>query len=272
MRSLWAVFIFWLCVLAAGPSVAQYILPAPKNGPVYVIAHRGAHIGIPENSIPAYQKAIDLGCDFVEIDVRTTSDNELVSIHNATIDAYVAGETGKVRDMTLAQLNQLDIGVKYGEIWKNTRIPTLEEILQLCTGKIGIYLDLKDADPEQIIVLLKKYDMERRTVWYVPASRHKTLMEIKQYCDACLVMPDPGDIANLETVFAAYNSKLIASDMKHFNIEFGQKMLEYQALVFVDESERDPGLLLKQWQQMIEWGVDGIQTDDPEKLIRFLKN
>jgi glycerophosphoryl diester phosphodiesterase len=272
MRSLWAIFVFWLCTLAAGTSVAQYILPAPKNGPVYVIAHRGAHIGIPENSLPAYQKAIELGCDFVEIDVRTTSDNELVSIHNTTIDAYVTGETGKVMDMTLAQLKQLDIGLKYGEIWKNTSIPTLEEILQLCYGKIGIYLDLKDGDPEQIIALLKKYNMESRTVWYVPASRHKTLMEIKQYCDACLVMPDPVDITNLETVFAAYNPKMIASDMKHFNKEFGQKMREYQALVFVDENERDPSLLLKQWQQMIEWGVDGIQTDDPEKLIRFLKD
>jgi|GEM_PF-3563182 len=47
-------------------------LAAPKNGNTYVIAHRGAHVGIPENSLPAYQKAIDLGCDFVEIDVRTT--------------------------------------------------------------------------------------------------------------------------------------------------------------------------------------------------------
>ncbi|MFP6616763.1 MAG: glycerophosphodiester phosphodiesterase [Candidatus Hydrogenedentota bacterium] len=46
----------------------------PRNGGIYVIAHRGAHQGIPENTLEAYQKAIDLGCDFVEIDVRTTKD------------------------------------------------------------------------------------------------------------------------------------------------------------------------------------------------------
>ncbi|MCB0684956.1 MAG: hypothetical protein KDC53_00485, partial [Saprospiraceae bacterium] len=61
-------------------------LSPPKHGETYVIAHRGAHKDAPENSLPAYQKAIDLGCDFIEIDVRSTNDSELVSIHNADID------------------------------------------------------------------------------------------------------------------------------------------------------------------------------------------
>ena len=72
----------------------------PNNGDVYVVAHRGAHQGIPENSLPAYQKAIDLGADFVEIDVRTTKDGELVSIHNGTVDAYGEGFSGEVAEMT----------------------------------------------------------------------------------------------------------------------------------------------------------------------------
>jgi len=50
------------------------------------------HNGIPENSLAAYQKAIDLGCDFVEIDVRTTKDGRFVSVHNSTIDSYVEGK------------------------------------------------------------------------------------------------------------------------------------------------------------------------------------
>ncbi len=66
-------------------------LPPPNNGGVYVIAHRGAHEGIPENSLPAFQKAIDLGCDFVEIDTRKTKDGAIVSVHNSTVDKYVNG-------------------------------------------------------------------------------------------------------------------------------------------------------------------------------------
>ena len=75
-------------------------LKEPKNG-VYVIAHRGAHNGIPENSLAAYRKAIDLGCDFVEIDVRTTKDGKFVSIHNSRVDEYVTGVKAKVSDLIL---------------------------------------------------------------------------------------------------------------------------------------------------------------------------
>jgi glycerophosphoryl diester phosphodiesterase len=61
--------------------------PKPKHGNTYVIAHRGAHNGIPENSLAAFQKAIDLACDFIEIDTRLTKDKVVVSVHNLTIDA-----------------------------------------------------------------------------------------------------------------------------------------------------------------------------------------
>ena len=124
-----------------------------KHG-VYVIAHRGAHVGIPENSLAAYQKAIDLGCDFVEIDVRTTKDGHFVSMHNSTIDEYVNGAKGKVSEHTLAELKLLDIGSRVGSEWKDTRVPTFEEILKLCQGKIGIYLDLKAASIPALVKII----------------------------------------------------------------------------------------------------------------------
>ena len=86
---------------ASGP---QYSEP-PNQGGVYVIAHRGAHQRIPENTLAAYRKAIELGADFVEIDLRTTKDGEFISIHNRTVDAYtVDGTRGKVSDFTLAEI------------------------------------------------------------------------------------------------------------------------------------------------------------------------
>ena len=69
-------------------------IPRQPLNDVYVIAHRGAHKNMPENSLPAYRKAIDLGCDFVEIDVRTTKDGRFVSMHNSGIDEYVQGSGG----------------------------------------------------------------------------------------------------------------------------------------------------------------------------------
>jgi glycerophosphoryl diester phosphodiesterase len=254
-------------IASAFQGFAQPGLQFPAEGQVYVIAHRGAHQGIPENSLAAYEEAIRIGCDFIEIDIRTTKDNQLVSIHNATIDQYVNGASGNVNNMTLAEITKLDIGEKVGTKWRGTRIPTLEEILRLSKGRIKIYLDLKDADPTDIISLLKKYDMEQQVVWYISGFLHKTIMEVKQECQACLVMPDPGDLANIERVAVAYNPVVIATDMLHLSPEFVQKAHERRMLVFTDDNEGNP----EEWERMIRMGTDGIQTDHPADLLDFLR-
>jgi len=241
-------------------------LQFPEDGQVYLIAHRGAHLGIPENSLAAYDEAIRLGCDFVEIDIRTSKDGQLVSMHNAVIDQYVTGHTGKVRDLTLTELRKLDIGEKVGAKWRGTQIPTLEEILQVSKGKIKIYLDLKDADPTDIISMLKKYDMEQQVVWYISGSMHKTIMEVKQECPSCMVMPDPGNITNIERISVAYNPPIIATDMEHLSSEFVQKAHELRMLVFTDDDKGNP----EEWKKMISMGTDGIQTDHPGELIEYL--
>ena len=250
---------------------SQNALLPPKNGKVYVIAHRGVHNEIPENSLAAYQKAIDLGCDFVEIDARTTKDGEIVSIHNKTVDAYVVGKTGMVSELTLAELKSLDIGERLGSKWKNTRIPTFDEILELCQGKIGIYLDLKDADPALLISKIRQYQMERQIVWYIPASYHKTIMEIMQTCPECMVMPDPGSEQNIEQVVTAYRPKVIATDMGHLSETYTEKAHKNMIMVFVDDNEDDPAKKRIEWDKIMNWETDGIQTDQPEELIEYVK-
>ncbi len=106
MLSFFIIQVF-LGLMGLGLGYPQNGLPKSKNGNTYFTAHRGAHNGIPENYLAAYQKAIELGCDFVEIYIRTTKDGKLVSVHNATIDAYVMAEKGKVKE------NQEDLNFSY---------------------------------------------------------------------------------------------------------------------------------------------------------------
>lgn len=249
-------------------AVIQYYFPKPKNGDIYVISHRGAHIGIPENSLAAIQKAIDLGCDFVEIDTRATKDGRIVSVHNATIDQYVIGKTGKVKDFTLAELKQLDIGEKTGPEWKNTRIPTIEDILQLCRGQIGIYLDLKEPLVPELVQIIHKYDIERDIVWYIPASHMDLIKELKKLCYKCVTMPDPGPERNIHEVERQVHPSVIASDMSKLSESFVKTAHANNAKVFVDEKKGTK----EEWEQIINWGTDGIQTDNPAALIEFLKN
>jgi len=237
------------------------------NQTTYVIAHRGAHQNIPENSLAAYKKAIDLGCDFVEIDVRTTKDGHFVSVHNANVEKYVSGVSAEVKDLTLAELKSLDIGEKIGAEWKGTQIPTFEEILQLCQGKIGIYLDLKDAPVDELMLLIKKYNMESDVIWYVPASYFLKMNNVETLFGSSFIMPDPGEEANLDLVLQKLQPKVVATDMSVLSKSFIEKCHRKNVKVFVDEKKGTT----EEWKMILEWGTDGIQTDDPERIIDFLK-
>ena len=241
-------------------------LQKPKNGKTYVIAHRGAHIGIPENTLAAYKKAIELGCDFVEIDIRKTKDGKFVSVHNSKIDAYVKGITGNVNDFNLAELKLMDIGSRVGAEWVNERIPTFEEILELCRGKIGIYLDLKEPYVKELVEIIKNYEMEESIIWYIPASYIEASHELKKLCPKCIPMPDPGPKENILKIAETTHPIVIATDMGELNEEYMQIAKSKNIKVFVDEDEGTEA----EWTKIIKWGTDGIQTDDPKKLIDFL--
>lgn len=253
-----------VAIAMMGQAAVSSPLPHPPiTGGVYVVAHRGAHEGIPENTLAAYAKAIELGCDFVEIDLRTTKDGELVSIHNKDVDAYTDDASGLVRDFTLAELKAMDIGSRVGPEWKNERVPTFEEILQLCQGKIGIYLDLKDGDPAQIVPLLKKYGMCERTIWYASPDE---LREAVALCPETHMMPEAGTDATYTQVLASLRPKVVAGIWRNVSREMTDAIHAAGAIFIVDES--DPSC----WEEALAMGIDGIQTDHPEALIAFLKD
>ena len=239
---------------------APGITKPPKNGKVYVVAHRGAHEGIPENSLAAYEKAIELGCDFVEIDLRTTKDGHLVSVHNATVDAY-GDFRGVVAEMTLEEIRALDIGIRIGPEWEGTRVPTFDEILELCRGKIGIYLDMKDVTIAAALERIRAHDMEGDVLYY---NRLSALEELVSLSDKAIPMPDPGTARAVPRVMERLNASVFAVVWRNFSKEYVEECHAGGALVIVDEDDRSS------WPTAIEWGVDGIQTDHPEELIAYL--
>src|SRR3954462_964503 len=110
--------------------------PAPASKHKFIVAaHRGNHVIYPENTIAAYQEAIKNEADYVEIDLRTTKDGELISMHDATVSRMTNGK-GLVADLTLNELEQLEVKSKDTTSKVIYRIPTFKQILQLCKHKI----------------------------------------------------------------------------------------------------------------------------------------
>lgn len=239
------------------------VLRAPNHGGVYVVAHRGAHGGAPENTLAAYRAAIELGCDFVEVDVRTTKDRQLVSIHDATLDSYtLKAHTGRITDLTLKELKAIDIGSRVDPKWKNERVPTIEEIFQLCHGKIGIYLDVKDAELTPLCNIVKKFGMENDVLWYIPSSK---VQELRELCPNTWPMPDPGPEDNLQLLLDECKPQVVASTWKYFSPTLVRRCHGSRAILIVDDGGKET------WRPMLDAHVDGIQTDYPAELIQVLR-
>lgn len=111
-----------------------------------VIAHRGFSGAAPENTLPAFRKALGTGCDGLEADLRLTREGRVAILHDATVDRTTDG-SGKVREMGMARLRRLDAGSWYDAPFRGTRIPTLEEVLALGRRCELLILDTKDRDP-----------------------------------------------------------------------------------------------------------------------------
>lgn len=106
------------------------------------IGHRGAAGTHPENTLTSFRRAVELGCDGVEFDIHRTKDGHLVVIHDAVLGRTANG-TGFVRDLTLAELKQLDAGAWKGAQFAGEQIPTLRELIEATPPEFKLFLELK---------------------------------------------------------------------------------------------------------------------------------
>jgi len=122
-----------------------------KMGKIITIAHRGHSTAAPENTLAAFALALDHKPDYIECDVRRTKDGRIIVIHDATVDRTTNG-SGKVADLTLAGLRELDAGSKFGSQFAGERLPTLEETLDVMKGKTKPLIELKEEGMEEDVV------------------------------------------------------------------------------------------------------------------------
>ena len=129
---------------------------------VNVVAHRGFSGKYPENTEVAFLKAIGIGVDMIELDVRLSLDRALIVIHDATVDRTSDG-TGRVSQMTRSEIKELDAGGWFDEEFEGLRFLTLDEALDLIGGSARLNVELKVADSNrQELVSLAVDCLERR--------------------------------------------------------------------------------------------------------------
>lgn len=251
---------------------------------IMVIAHRGAHDGIPSNilrllksgidpevhripsnTLLSLKAAIDLGVDYVECDIRTTADNKLVIMHNETVDGTTNGH-GKVRELTLKEIRKLEVD-KEVRGFHGAKVPTLDEMLKIARGKIGIYADTKDASPQALLAALKKYDMLSHTVIY---GYHLAFFEGVAKLDAdAWIMPESRNETTLRNLLQEFHLKFVAFSASDFKEPLISMTKQAGAKIYVDRlgTADNP----EAWQAAVDAGAAGIQTDHPAELLQYLR-
>jgi glycerophosphoryl diester phosphodiesterase len=134
----------------------------------WIIGHRGYHAKYPENTLAAFEAAIEAGAVMIELDVMLSRDRKVVVIHDATLDRTTNGK-GSVADLTLAELKQLDAGSWFDTQFANQQIPGLSEVLDLVNDRIYVNIEIKsnvyeshhppDAIEKQVVELLGQKEL-----------------------------------------------------------------------------------------------------------------
>ncbi len=254
--------------VSASEVTARAIVPMPPKG-IAVIAHRGGALVGPENTLAVFRKAIALGCDYVEIDVRQTRDGRFVVIHDSTVDRTTNG-SGEVARMSFAELRRLDAGCKFAPEYKGQKVPSLEETLNLCRGKANIYLDHKDGPIAEIVEILRRREVIGEVVVY---DGLEDLREWKRLAPEIPVMCSPHDRprvpGTLPEAWKAIPVEVLDGHLVEWTEGMVRQAHDEGALVFVDvlgPVDNTPG-----WARALKLGVDGIQTDRPDGLLRLLR-
>lgn len=222
-----------------------------------ITAHRGASAAAPENTLAAVRRAIEDGADWVEIDVQETADGVVVVVHDSDLKK-LARNPLRIWEATADELRAVDIGSSFAPEFAGERVPTLEEVLAACKGRVGLNIELKyyghDQDLEQRVVdLVEAAGMESQIV--IMSLKHDAIRKIQalrpKWKVGLLTAVAVGDLTRLDADFLAVSVKLATR-----NLVRAAHRNDKEVFVWTINDPVSMSVMMSQ-------GVDNIITDKP---------
>ena len=235
--------------------------------PPWVVAHRGYRQKYPENTLAAFQAAMEAGVSMIELDVNFSRDRKVVVIHDATLERTTDGH-GAVSDNTMAELKKLDAGSWFDPRFADQHLPELSEVLDLVNGRAMVNIEIKahayehnhppDAIEKQVVALVKQKNMQDSVL--ISSFEIDILVQIAS-------MQDPPAIALISKTPTSNRIVEICTHLKVFSWHpdhqivtpsqvdrmqaAGLKVFPYNVDTYED------------YVKMMKMKVDGVITDDP---------
>ena len=261
-----------------------------------IFAHRGASAVAPENTLPAFEKGLELGADGFELDVQATADGKLVVLHDYNLERSTNG-VGLLRNHTLAQLAGIDAGIRFSESFANTPIPTLDQVFDLVGDTCIVNGEIKNMDwdggreAEPLARMINRRNLYQQVI--VSSFNPLSLRKMRQLDPSIRLgylyfkRPPHTDRAN-ENIFQRFRNVPPKFLFYHFSRGWFTKTIAPEALhpyfTSIDEplmeTARSRGQLVNAWtvneggeaKRLARLGVNAIITDVPDKIRRELSN
>ncbi len=234
-----------------------------------IFGHRGASHTAPQNTLAAFRAAVEAGADGVELDVHLSADGVPVVIHDAQVGATTDG-SGRVQEMTLAQLKALDAGRTFAPEFAGERIPTLEEVFAEVGDRLLINIELKPQPrgvvglEEAVVALVRRMGMQER-VWFSSFKPYAlyTVRRLAPEIPCGLLY----SVLNVGTLWLLPFTPHEALHPHHPLVNARMvRRAHRRGMRVVTWTVDDPDAAAR----MVEWGVDVIITNEPAALVRAL--
>jgi glycerophosphoryl diester phosphodiesterase len=229
-----------------------------------VIAHRGASADAPENTIAAFELALQQGADGIELDVHLSDDDHPVVIHDFTLERTTDG-SGPVRASTVRELKRLDAGGWRGGQFRGQRIQTLQEVLERFRDRTRFWIELKGGSrlyagiEERVVSMIEVYDVLDRVL--VQSFDHDALSQIRALnrqvqLGALIALPPLEPLIRSPGAAHALcpEARLVTEEAV---AEIHEAGLGCYVWIVNEPAQMD---------RLVEWGVSGIITDRPGLL------
>lgn len=255
-------------LLPVGVHIAKTAVAGSEEKQIAVIGHRGFAAAAPENTLPAFEKAIAQDVDYIELDVQLSKDRQIVVCHDDNL-LRTTGKDAGVSTQTLAELKELDAGSWFSPEYAGTQIPTLDEVLDLVKpSDVKIYLELKDigVDPQfplDVLQLTQEKQMESRCVF--ASFQYEYLKEIKAQDPEAKVLLNT--TISETTLPEDYPADYYGVRHQSFSKELADAIHEKDSFAFVWTVD-DP----VQMEEVVAAGADGICSNCPDQVQNFLNS
>jgi glycerophosphoryl diester phosphodiesterase len=232
--------------------------------PIAVTAHRGASIAAPENTMAAFRAAMDAGADYAELDVQLTRDRRLVVLHDADL-MRMGGDPRRVAASTLAELQAVDVGSRYGAAFAGERVPSLEQVIAAVRGRMKINVELKYNVPDPdlapaVVDLLRREDFLDEVV--ITSLDYAALRRVKELEPRLrtghIVTAAVGDVTRSQADFLSLNLARATPLLLRRARRAGKDVHVWTV--------NHPDVMLR----MVERGVANVITDDPASFARLV--